>query len=704
MDDGALAQHTSQTVMSGDQEGVMRHCITQPIAEPAQADEFDHEGEIDGDLDTEHPQEHAQHELEQGASCLQENDAEMPRQLQWEKVDVSDRACPMPIKKSTQAMRRRQIGEFDGFESYASSVPRPSFQDSISHQMSPVSTFASRPKRHFSMASPRSYLTAQSSITSYATAPSVPQPSSRWHALHDSSESRPSTRASKGGIARSSLVEAADGTLNSLYERFTSLVDVVTSCILAESATLYVDSEDLWKGVEESLWPYRSEPNETVTFPEGADGISPSSSKEADQIFSGKVSVEVSRDISKTTLHAVAQDHSENLDALMSSLSKYRRDPSQYDSRTLRTRISSYIHQYLEGSSIQTRKASDPVFSSEWLRHLHSRGILVDPKDELDWSGRGQHVEYKSGEETSIPLQVKRVLGYSASAIVESVQCRRILLARKTVKCNRRLTREDVITEVENLQRLQHAHVVRVVGTYTLRKSLSILLYPAADQNLEELMDELVESGLSIESGYIILPAFFGCLSAAMSFIHGNNVKHMDIKPKNILVRCTSQGRKIYIADFGIAKAYRSAAESFTDGPTSFTRTYAAPEVVMQDTRSYTADIFSLGCVFMEMFASMISTKEVDERADLARVRGTEFHAHITEVVFWFEFRLQNSYLSMTLGLFNWFKGGMLRTMLNHSPAERPRADILQRATADLSCHLCHAGPEPFEAAEMVTK
>jgi hypothetical protein len=36
---------------------------------------------------------------------------------------------------------------------------------------------------------------------------------------------------------------------------------------------------------------------------------------------------------------------------------------------------------------------------------------------------------------------------------------------------------------------------LRLVGTYTFRRNLSISLYPSADQNLEELIDELVELG-----------------------------------------------------------------------------------------------------------------------------------------------------------------------------------------------------------------
>ncbi|KAF1980167.1 hypothetical protein BU23DRAFT_396924, partial [Bimuria novae-zelandiae CBS 107.79] len=57
----------------------------------------------------------------------------------------------------------------------------------------------------------------------------------------------------------------------------------------------------------------------------------------------------------------------------------------------------------------------------------------------------------------------------------------------------------------------------------------------------------------------------------------------------------------VYITDFGLAKYYTSIATSETEGPTMFTRKYAAPEVVEQDKRGFAADIFSLGCVFVEI-------------------------------------------------------------------------------------------------------
>lgn len=147
-------------------------------------------------------------------------------------------------------------------------------------------------------------------------------------------------------------------------------------------------------------------------------------------------------------------------------------------------------------SSKNTRYASPSgeVFSSEWLEYLRSRGVLLDPAKELDWSGRGQHVEYEPWEGGNIPLKAEKILGHSATAVVESVMCRRIRLARKQIRCSRSLSKEDAIVEVEHLNRVHNRHILRVVGTYTLRRDLFILLYPVCEWNLEEFMDDIVEN------------------------------------------------------------------------------------------------------------------------------------------------------------------------------------------------------------------
>ncbi|KAH7084916.1 kinase-like domain-containing protein [Paraphoma chrysanthemicola] len=357
------------------------------------------------------------------------------------------------------------------------------------------------------------------------------------------------------------------------------------------------------------------------------------------------------------------------------------------------------------------------VSSSQWLAHLKTRGLLPNESDELDWSGRGQHVEYDSRAEKTIPLVPERSLGHSATALVDSVLCRRIRLARKRIRCTRTLRKEDCVTEVEHLQKLQHAHILRVVGTYTFKKDLAILLYPVCPWNLEEFMDELVDPKSDIHEDFLEPPlarvnfvgrslsGAFGCLAHAMAFIHEKNVKHMDIKPKNILVRPFNGGPiayKVYIADFGIARSYTAAADAETDSPVSFTKAYAAPEVALQDRRGFSVDIFSLGCVFLEMLATMNSNRYMNERQTLIDLRSSStddssYHANMNRLLEWLrdisETPYSKSYLSER----------QLRTfpkMIEKLPQNRPSAAELDKEFVNLRCVHCDEGREPFEMAD----
>jgi serine/threonine protein kinase len=196
------------------------------------------------------------------------------------------------------------------------------------------------------------------------------------------------------------------------------------------------------------------------------------------------------------------------------------------------------------------------------------------------------------------------------------------------------------------------------------------------------------------------LRIFIGCLSNALQYIHSKNVKHMDIKPQNLLIRNDGFQVDIYIADFGIARAYKCADESLTDSPVSFTRLYAAPEVAAQDPRSFPADIFSLGCVFMEMIAVIATTPEQDEYENLRKARcqktDSSYHTNIEAVTQWYDNLATRSWslgLSVVCSILH--PSRMLCRILD----KRVTARTLKSSTVELSCHDCGAGPRPFEAA-----
>lgn len=78
-----------------------------------------------------------------------------------------------------------------------------------------------------------------------------------------------------------------------------------------------------------------------------------------------------------------------------------------------------------------------------------------------------------------IPL-VRYTLGISATAIVEAVQCRGRLLARKSMRFTRRMPLETMISEIGLIQKLRHCHIVQVIGSYTQRRNFSVFSQYAA--------------------------------------------------------------------------------------------------------------------------------------------------------------------------------------------------------------------------------
>ena len=348
---------------------------------------------------------------------------------------------------------------------------------------------------------------------------------------------------------------------------------------------------------------------------------------------------------------------------------------------------------------------------------MRERGLIPNPFDEMDWSGRGQHAEFDADEESAVPLIYEETLAKTSTAKVESVRCRRIRLARKTVKVNRRLKKEEVIKEVEHLQRLKHPHIIRVVGTYTLPRELSILLYPVAEYTLEEFLESTQEDlpPDEISLRLFSISTFFRCLAKAVAYIHEKAMKHMDIKPKNLLVRdmknstiCNQGQYKIYIADFGITRAYQSIEDCNTESFTSYTRKYAAPEVVAQERRDQKADIFSLGAVFAEMLAVLSEPSRgisnLDYLDKILRKNAQDplpsYQANAERVRSWLRFLPITSY-GFESDVSHAPITELAAMMLSPLPADRPTASTVVNNIPFLAfCCDVNGGAEPFEVAD----
>jgi len=95
----------------------------------------------------------------------------------------------------------------------------------------------------------------------------------------------------------------------------------------------------------------------------------------------------------------------------------------------------------------------------------------------------------------------------------------------------------------------------------------------------------------------------FECISAGLEYLHEQGTRHKDIKPDNIL----RTHHSVYLSDFGVStdvsKVIDGQGFSMTEGPTAGTARYFSPEAAKYLPRRRKADVFALGCVFLEMLA-----------------------------------------------------------------------------------------------------
>ena len=152
------------------------------------------------------------------------------------------------------------------------------------------------------------------------------------------------------------------------------------------------------------------------------------------------------------------------------------------------------------------------------------------------------------------------------------------------------------LREIEIAAGLTHPHILPL---HDSGEADGFLYYVMPYVEGESLRDRLTrEKQLPVEDALQIARN----VAAALSYAHGHDVIHRDVKPENILL---SEGEAV-VADFGIARAITAAgAEKLTETGVSIgTPVYMSPEQAAGsqdlDGRS---DIYSLACVTYEMLA-----------------------------------------------------------------------------------------------------
>ncbi|KAF2268654.1 kinase-like protein [Lojkania enalia] len=211
------------------------------------------------------------------------------------------------------------------------------------------------------------------------------------------------------------------------------------------------------------------------------------------------------------------------------------------------------------------------------------------------------------------PYRSVSLLGKGSYGFVDQVEARlqnNTVYARKLFRLPNQVSKREnfvqaIKREAQITYRLRHHHIVTVYETYEWRQHFGIIMRPVAQGDLATLLDQVDNTSGELRDNFLqYIPKWCGCLIQAIAYIHGELVRHKDIKPANILIN----NHDILLTDFGLAEDMAQKDSTGTEGSVGVhTVRYCAPEVKKDNARrGRSADIFSLGCVFLEMATVLI--------------------------------------------------------------------------------------------------
>ncbi|EEB06671.1 STE/STE11 protein kinase Byr2 [Schizosaccharomyces japonicus yFS275] len=177
------------------------------------------------------------------------------------------------------------------------------------------------------------------------------------------------------------------------------------------------------------------------------------------------------------------------------------------------------------------------------------------------------------------------------------------LMAVKQVRLNnsdsraqnrQRVMLEALKSEIVLLKNLSHKHIVQYLGSNVTGDCLNIFLEYVPGGSVHSLL----ETYGNFEEPLVrnLVPQIL----SGLEYLHSRDIIHRDIKGANILIDNKGQ---IKISDFGISKKIEDNIQQTVNNRFSFQGSafWMAPEVVQQTKYTKKTDIWSLGCLTVEM-------------------------------------------------------------------------------------------------------
>jgi mitogen-activated protein kinase kinase kinase len=252
-------------------------------------------------------------------------------------------------------------------------------------------------------------------------------------------------------------------------------------------------------------------------------------------------------------------------------------------------------------SSMIQRRKSTKMFGAHVVQIRPERGSMIDilpeiPQDTLP--KRQTTFRWFKGELIGKGTYGRVYLGMNATT-GEFLAVKEVEVNPKAAGGDRNKMRELVAAldqEIDTMQYLDHVNIVQYLGCERKETSISIFLEYISGGSIGSCLkkhgkfEEAVVSSLTRQT------------LSGLAYLHREGILHRDLKADNILLDVDGTCK---ISDFGISKKTDDIYGNDKSNNMQGSVFWMAPEVIRSQGEGYSAkvDIWSLGCVVLEMFA-----------------------------------------------------------------------------------------------------
>jgi mitogen-activated protein kinase kinase kinase len=250
-------------------------------------------------------------------------------------------------------------------------------------------------------------------------------------------------------------------------------------------------------------------------------------------------------------------------------------------------------------SSTILRRKSTKMFGAHIVQIKPQRGSMILPKIPQDTLPKRQATfRWFKGQLIGKGTYGRVYLGMNATT-GEFLAVKQVEVSAKAAGNDKDKMREMVAAldqEIDTMQHLDHVNIVQYLGCERKEMSISIFLEYISGGSVGSCLrkhgkfEEVVVSSLTRQT------------LAGLAYLHREGILHRDLKADNILLDLDGTCK---ISDFGISKKTDNIYGNDKTNSMQGSVFWMAPEVVRSQGQGYSAkvDIWSLGCVVLEMFA-----------------------------------------------------------------------------------------------------